>query len=218
LELAAESLRATHDRAREIGFRGLGALPYHANLVEALAAIDAIDEAAEVVTAIADTAMRSGRPRGAAELARAEALLFAGRGDLAAAADAADRSLVAHRRLALPIERGRVLLIAGVIARRAKRRGPARHLLEDAEHVFAAHGATALQRRATAELGRLGGNRGGQLSPTEERIADLVVAGRTNDEIAAELFVSRRTVESNLTHVYRKLGVRSRTELAARLR
>ncbi len=217
-ERAADALRAAHERAEQIGFRGLGALPYHANLVEALMAIDARDEAATVVAWIADRAAHSGRPRGGAESARAEALLLAGSGDLAGAAAAAERSLEAHRSLTLPIERARVLLLAGAIARRAKRRGPARLMLDEAHRLFGEHGAIALQRRAAAEMNRLGGNRGSELSATEARVAELVVGGRTNDEIAAVLFVSRRTVESNLTRIYRKLGVRSRTELAARLR
>ena len=53
-----------------------------------------------------------------------------------------------------------------------------------------------------------------ELTETERRIAELAADGRSNREIAGELFVSERTVESNLTRAYRKLGVRSRTELA----
>jgi DNA-binding CsgD family transcriptional regulator len=53
------------------------------------------------------------------------------------------------------------------------------------------------------------------LTPTEARIADLAAAGRSNKEISQMAFVSVKTVEANLTRIYRKLGVRSRTELAA---
>jgi DNA-binding CsgD family transcriptional regulator len=56
-----------------------------------------------------------------------------------------------------------------------------------------------------------------ELSVTEARIAQLAAAGRSNPEIAAEMFVSRKTVEANLSRVYRKLGLRSRVELARRL-
>jgi LuxR family transcriptional regulator, maltose regulon positive regulatory protein len=56
------------------------------------------------------------------------------------------------------------------------------------------------------------------LSPTEERVARLVVAGRSNPEVAEELGLSRKTVEWHLSRVYRKLGARSRAELAALLR
>ena len=71
--------------------------------------------------------------------------------------------------------------------------------------------------RARSEAARLAGRRPGnrdELTQTERRIAELAAAGHSNREIAGELFVSERTVEANLTRAYRKLGVRSRTELA----
>ncbi|MFN6122806.1 MAG: response regulator transcription factor, partial [Actinomycetes bacterium] len=55
----------------------------------------------------------------------------------------------------------------------------------------------------------------GELTRTERQVVELVARGRSNAEIAAELHLSVRTVESNLTRVYRKLGVRSRAELIA---
>lgn len=55
------------------------------------------------------------------------------------------------------------------------------------------------------------------LTATEARIAALVTRGATNREIAAQIFVSVKTVEANLTRIYRKLGVRSRSQLSARL-
>jgi DNA-binding NarL/FixJ family response regulator len=75
-------------------------------------------------------------------------------------------------------------------------------------------------QRAGAEIARLGGPRASdrdELTVTERRIAELAATGRSNREIAGELFLSERTVEANLTRIYRKLGVRSRTELARRL-
>ena len=72
--------------------------------------------------------------------------------------------------------------------------------------------------RARDELGRIGGRtRDEGLSPAERRVAVLVAEGRTNREVAAALFLGERTVASHLTHIYAKLGVRSRTELARRL-
>ena len=56
---------------------------------------------------------------------------------------------------------------------------------------------------------------GSGLTPTEERVARLVAVGRRNDEVAAELGIGTKTVETHLTRIYRKLRVRSRTELAA---
>lgn len=55
------------------------------------------------------------------------------------------------------------------------------------------------------------------MSPTESRVAELVASGLSNREVAARLFVTVRAVEKNLSSIYAKLGVRSRTELAARL-
>jgi DNA-binding NarL/FixJ family response regulator len=74
----------------------------------------------------------------------------------------------------------------------------------------------ALKRSAPAESlrGRQPATTGA-LTSTEERVADLAVAGRTNKQIAAELYLSARAVEANLTRIYRKLQVRSRTELAS---
>jgi DNA-binding CsgD family transcriptional regulator len=70
--------------------------------------------------------------------------------------------------------------------------------------------------RVREELARVGGRApsGDDLTPTEEKIARHVALGLTNREVAATLFVTPKTVESALTRVYRKLGVRSRTELA----
>ena len=80
----------------------------------------------------------------------------------------------------------------------------------------------ALQLRALGEAlpagtRRFTGAGDGELSPREREIADLVAGGRSNKEVAAALFLSDRTVEYHLSAVYRKLGVRSRTELAATL-
>jgi DNA-binding NarL/FixJ family response regulator len=76
-----------------------------------------------------------------------------------------------------------------------------------------------VSEKAAAELARIPGRTRGAtgLTETERRIAGLAVAGLTNKEIAARVFVTVRTVETNLSKVYAKLGVRSRTELATRL-
>jgi DNA-binding CsgD family transcriptional regulator len=118
-----------------------------------------------------------------------------------------------------PFERGRALLVLGLVSRRAKRRRAAREALEGAVSVFDTLPAPLWAQRARAELERIGGRRGpaGELTPSERRVADLVLAGRTNREIATELFITVHTVEKTLTRAYRKLGVRSRTELARRL-
>ena len=68
---------------------------------------------------------------------------------------------------------------------------------------------------ARDELDRVGRRRGaGELTFTQTRVAELVAEGKSNREVAAELFISRKTVEANLARVFRVLDVRSRTELA----
>ena len=122
------------------------------------------------------------------------------------------------RRSAIPSGgRGRCLLSAPPAgghgrsappARRSRRRSPASSEL----------GAAGWAERARAELGRIGGRTQTEgLTPAERRVAGLVAEGRTNREVAAALFLAERTVASHLTHIYAKLGVRSRTELARRL-
>ena len=84
---------------------------------------------------------------------------------------------------------------------------------------FESLGAATWVEKARAELGRIGGRtREEGLTPAERRVATLVAEGRTNKEVAATLFLGERTVETHLTHVYAKLGLRSRAELARTFR
>ena len=102
--------------------------------------------------------------------------------------------------------------------RRARQKRPAREAIELARAGFEEIRAERWAERAREELGAIGGRtRSEGLTPAEQRVADLVVKGRTNAEVAAALFLSERTVASHLTRVYAKLGVRSRTELARKL-
>ena len=141
-------------------------------------------------------------------------------GDAIGAAECLRGALSAHVDLASPFERARVLMNLGIAERRAKRRRAARLALDEAHHEFTRLGADLWARRAAAERDRIGGRTTTPdgLSATERRVAELVAAGRTNREAAAELSVSVRAVEANLTRVYAKLGVRSRAQLAARMR
>ena len=97
-----------------------------------------------------------------------------------------------------------------------QQRGAAHSTLSEALERFEAVGAALWAERAREELGRIGGRAASrhELTPTEQQIAELVAEGKTNREVAATLFVTPKTVESALTRIYRKLGVRSRTELA----
>jgi DNA-binding CsgD family transcriptional regulator len=152
---------------------------------------------------------------------RCRGLLAAARGDLAAAVTVLTEALAMLDRFSPhPLERARTLLGLGGVQLRLNRRSQARMTLSEALEICSRVGAALWADRARAELGRISGRAPGiaDLTPAEVRVAELVASGRTNKEAAAELFVSVRAVESALTKTYAKLGVRSRAELAARLR
>jgi DNA-binding CsgD family transcriptional regulator len=163
----------------------------------------------------ASAMMRLPWPRAAA--ARARGLLAAAEEDFEAAEAQLEKAVSTGERLGWPFELGRSLLALGSVQRQARRKQAARTTLEQAVEVFDRLGAAPWGQRARRELGRIGGRKSASdgLSPTESEIVELVVAGRSNKEVAQALHLSPKTVEWNLSKVYRKLGVHSRTELAA---
>jgi DNA-binding CsgD family transcriptional regulator len=145
---------------------------------------------------------------------RAEAALRLAQRDPGAAITAVTAVIPEARERGLPFELGRCLLVLGIAQRKARQRRDAAATLDEAAAVFAALGAQRWQALATAQRARLAPGPGNTLTPTERRIADLVAAGHSNPEIAATLYISVKTVEANLTRIYRKLGLHSRVELA----
>jgi len=148
--------------------------------------------------------------------ARIDGLALAADGDLDAATTALRRAVSCHERSPMPLELGRSLLAsAGAAAAQGNRSGSA-HAAGSARSLHRA-GAVPFVRLAQAELDRAQRTRTrGALTASERQVADLVAGGLANREVAAALFTSVRTVEGHLAAVYRKLGVRSRTELAKR--
>ena len=187
--------------------------------VEALVALGRTDEARRVLAPFADRAAALDRPWALGATGRCRALLHAAAGELDAAQETVDAALAAHDRAPLPFERARTLLVAGSVRRRLRRRREARAALEEAQAEFTRLDAVVWADKAGAELGRIGGRTGSplELTDAERRIAEQVAAGLSNKEVAAALFLSVSTVEAALWKVYRKLDVRSRTQLAARL-
>jgi DNA-binding NarL/FixJ family response regulator len=110
----------------------------------------------------------------------------------------------------------------GQTLRRAGKRREADAVISAARDIYLALGATTYVRRCDRELraAGLGATRGDSdvlgLTPQEEAVSELVARGLSNREVAAELYVSAKTVQYHLTRVYTKLGVRSRAQLAAR--
>ncbi len=186
--------------------------------IEALVQLGEVERAANLASEVAQRGTQLQRPPMVATADRCRALVFAARGEVEGAIQAGERSVAAFDALRHPFERARSLLVLGEVQRRAKRRGAARTTLSTAIEGFDALGAHLWVAKATAERARIGGRTSIEgLSETELRVARLVAEGRSNKEVAAELFVSVRAVESNLSKVYAKLGIESRTELARRL-
>ena len=120
-----------------------------------------------------------------------------------------------HQRLPMPFERARTQLLLGQLQRRQRQREASAATLREALHTFDGLGIQLWAERTKAELARgmPGKRRSEGLTPSEHRVAELAVSGMTNRDIAAALFISPKTVEVNLSRIYRKLNVRSRTEL-----
>jgi DNA-binding CsgD family transcriptional regulator len=185
--------------------------------VHALIDVGRLEDAAEVCGRYESHAARLGRRGALASAWRCRGLLAAARGDLDEGRATLQRALAEHDRAPMPFERARTLLALGSVLRRARQRRAARESLQHARVIFEELGAALWAEKANAELARIGGRTAspGELTPAERRVAELVGRGRSNKEVAAELVVTVRTVES--TRVYRKLGVRSRAELVRRL-
>jgi DNA-binding NarL/FixJ family response regulator len=118
-----------------------------------------------------------------------------------------------------PFEQAITLLMLGGVERRARRRLAARQTLDRALEIFERLGAPLWAEKTRAELRQISGrpSRSSDLTATEQSVADLVAAGHSNVEVAHELFISPKTVEWNLSKIYKKLHVRSRAELAAKI-
>lgn len=147
---------------------------------------------------------------------RCRALLLTAAGQPGTALPELLAAMAALGRPAEPIEYGRCLLAAGRIQRRLRTKKAALTSLGDALAAFAATGAACWAAQAQTEIARLGPRAIGprELIHSERQVADLAARGLTNREVARALFVSTKTVDATLSRVYRKLGMRSRTELA----
>ena len=187
------------------------------DLLEALIAVGELDEAEDVIATWEERSRRLDRAWALAILGRSRGLLLAARGDLKGAFVSFENALAEHARSTDPFHHARSLLALGRTQRRSKKRGAARKTLEDALARFERLGAPLWAEQTRAELARIGGRTptGDELTEAESRIAALVADGRTNREVAAALFLTVHSVETALTRVYRKLGVRSRAELAS---
>ena len=189
--------------------------PWSADYVEALLELGRIDDAVRVLDAWEADAERLGREWVLATATRCRGLVAAAQGLVDEAVCAPRAGCGAHEGVGDSFGQARALLALGIVRRRGRQKAPPAP--RSPRHSRASNGSVprAGSTRARAELGRIGGRtREEGLTAAERRVAALVAEGRTNREVAAALFLGERTVASHLTHIYAKLGVRSRTELA----
>lgn len=202
------------------GHQSLGVVPasYMPDAVEAMVALGRLDEALPLIDAMEVRGAELDRPWMLALGGRCRSMLQAARGELADAERTLQYALVQHDRLPMPFERARTQLFLGQVLRRQRRKNLATSTLREALDVFEELGVPLWANRVRVELKRADAPRANEsdLTPSELRVARLAATGMTNKDIASALFISPKTVEHNLSSVYRKLSVRTRAELAGR--
>ncbi|HEV2372993.1 MAG TPA: AAA family ATPase [Streptosporangiaceae bacterium] len=188
--------------------------------IEALIELGRTDQARTLTEWLQQRSTQQARPWALALAGRCRGLLHAADGDNQAALATLQQALAEHDRLgAMPFDRARTLLALGRVLRRSLKRARARAALTEALTGFQQTGAPTWAARAQDELDRLGTRAASTtlLTPTEARVAELAAAGLSNRQIAEQAFLTVKTVEANLTRVYRKLHIRSRAALARTL-
>jgi DNA-binding CsgD family transcriptional regulator len=214
LETALRWFAEAETITTRLGWRDARRRWWVADQIEALLALDRMDEAVRVLDSW-ENERRAGDDRTLAHVTRCRGLVAAARGQVAEAAAILADAVEQHQEADDAFGHARALLALGVIRRRDRQKRSAREAIAAALEGFEQLGAATWIENARAELGRIGGRTREQgLTAAERRVAALVAEGRTNREVAAALFLGERTVETHLSHVYAKLGIRSRAELA----
>jgi len=215
---AAEAVRhfsAADELRHDAGVRAPGTYWWRADQAEALLAVDEVDGAVALLEPWEADATRLGLDWALAQVTRCRGLVAAARGDVDEGEAVLEEAVARHEAVGDPFGQARALLALGALRRRGRQKRAAREAIDLSVEAFDAIGAAGWAARARAELGGIGGRvREPGLTPAERRVAALVAEGHTNREVAAALFLGERTVETHLSHVYAKLGVRSRAELA----
>jgi DNA-binding NarL/FixJ family response regulator len=219
-EAAKNYLGKARETLAAMGMQEPGAFRFLPDLVEACLATGATGEAREITSWLEERAHPVEHPWAVAAGARCRGLIQFADGDAEGATQSLNAAMEGYRRLSMPFDVARSALILGQGQRRTKLKRAARDSLQRALDIFEELGATAWAGRARSELGRVGGRPSTpyELTPSELEVATLVASGRSNREVAETLHMTVNTVETNLSRIYRKLGVRSRSELGATLR
>jgi DNA-binding CsgD family transcriptional regulator len=212
---AVEHLTAVWDHTERTGVGEPGVFPVAADLVEALAETGGDDRG--IARRLAES---RDHPWASATAERCAAVVPLVDAYDDGAAAALERAAVAYDEQRLRVDAARTRLALGRAQRRFRKWGAARASLERAAEEFDGLGAPGWAEVARTELARVGARRptaSGDLTPAERRVAELAASGLANKAIAAELVVTVHTVEVHLSKAYKKLGVRSRGQLAGRL-
>ncbi|WP_431781213.1 LuxR C-terminal-related transcriptional regulator [Streptomyces chumphonensis] len=209
------ALRRLKDLERAQGTDAPTTLRWHADLASGLTALGELAAAEDLLRTTRTTLATGPRSPGVtAQLDRAEAALHAAHGDPDAALALLDAAATRFAALAQPLEQGHCLLQRGRVERRRRRYAPARSAVAAALTLFTRHDARPWIDQAGRHLAQSDER---TLTVSEERIAAFVGQGATNQEVAARMFLSVKTIEASLTRIYRKLGIRSRTQLSTLL-
>ncbi len=228
---SVETMRRIRTIEAKQGLADPTMLRWHSDLATGLVSIGELDEAEDTIRFAREAlANRVHNAAVNARLDRAEALLHAERGESDLGASLLTAGVKTFEELGQPIEQGHTLLMLSQVERRRRRYAAARAAATEALAVLTRIGAKPWIEQAVRTLAWVDGTTpdlpavtkvpSGALSaltPTESRIATMVREGASNREIATKMFLSVKTVEATLTRIYRKLGVRSRTQLSSRL-
>ncbi|MFJ9575880.1 AAA family ATPase [Streptomyces sp. NPDC101191] len=224
---ALETLRRVEANERAQSTVDPSMLRWHEELAEALLAHDEVEEALAVVAAVRPVGERLGRTTVLLGCDRAYALCLAAEGRTDEAAELLAGTAARFADAELPLEQGRALMALARVERRRRRRSAAQAALQAAAAVFERVGAAPwLALTSEAPAGPAAEGPVGEeavpalstLTEAELRLARLVGQGASNQEAAAKLYLSVKTVEARLTRIYQKLDVRSRAQLATALR
>jgi DNA-binding CsgD family transcriptional regulator len=217
---AVVTLEEARRLATVTGFQDAGTFPWTPELVEAYVQCGRRAEAEPLVDMLTEQARRSGRPIVGAFALRCRGLV---RPDDSFDADFLG-ALDLHRQTNRPFETARTELRFGQRLRRRKSKSDARTHLRAAWETFSAIGADCWTASTHNELQATGVHLparaltgADRLTPQELQIALAACEGATNRQVAERLFVSAKTVEYHLSHIYRKLGITSRSQLGAAL-
>jgi DNA-binding CsgD family transcriptional regulator len=215
LDRAVARFEEAETAAGARGFREPAMRSWRVEYGEALVRSGRLDDAEHLLDDWEPIAVHVGRSAEIANARRVRGLIATAKGDLVGAEALLDGAALAHAAAGDPFGAARARLALGVVHLRRRQKRLAREAFESAEQAFERLGAASWVAEARGQLARIGGRvRVEGLSPSEQRVAELVAQGHTNRDIAAALFVTERTVASHLTHVYSKLGISSRTQLA----